>query len=114
MFPAPDLSAAACDGDIVVESVVVLLIVPVSRPKSDEFPHRGPVLGAEVGWRPVSLFPWFPSELLPEPTLCCLEDHFPLPRHPARWDGGVTLLLYVLDALVPNQFPQVFVVSCPH
>ena len=57
MLPTPDLSATARDGDIVVEPVVVLLVVPVSRPESDEFPHRGPVLGTEVGWRPVSFFP---------------------------------------------------------
>ena len=102
MLPTPDLSATARDGDVVMEPVVVLLVVPVSRPESDEFPHHGPVFGAKVGWHPVSFFLWLPSELVPEPTLCCLEDHFPLPRHPARWDGGVTLLLYVLDALVPN------------
>jgi len=78
MFPTPNLAAAASDGNIVVEPVVVLLVVPVSCPESNKFPHRGPVLSAKVGWRPVSLFPMFFPEFFPKPTLCCLEDHFPL------------------------------------
>ena len=45
MSPSSDLSAVAYDGDIMVEPVVVLLVVPVSRPKSDKFPHYGSFLG---------------------------------------------------------------------
>ena len=102
MLPTPNLFITTRNGNIVVEPIIVLLVVPVSYPKSNKFPYCSPILSVKVGQQLVFFFPQFLLEFIPKLTLYYLKDYFPLSQYPTRQNRGVTLLLCVLDTLIPN------------